>query len=259
MVQRRAVKSTMRTFEVLELFAERREPLHLNEIYTALGYPQSSSTNLLKSMVMMGYLNYNRSNRTYLPTTRLISLGSWVPGYIQSAGGYRQLVEELQRRTDETVGLVTQNDLFIQYIIFATPTHTHQNAPPVGAMRMMVDSSSGLAMMAKMKDREIDKICRYSNYYELGDSERISYEAILREVEWVRHVGYSYAPNKPTEDVSSIAMALDSSLHGVPLAIGVGGLADRIAKHKVDIIDTMRELIAEFSAGRFSVPQEEDN
>lgn len=257
-MRRRAVKSTMRTFEVLELFAERREPLHLYEIYTALGYPQSSTTNLLKSMVMMGYLNYNRANRTYLPTTRIISLGSWVPGYIQSAGGYRQLVEELQRRTDETVGLVTQNDLFVQYIIFAAPTHEHQRVPPVGAMRLMADSSSGIAMMAKMKDRAIDKICRYTNYYELGDGNRFSFEEIMREIEWVRHVGYAYAPNKPTEEVSSIAMALDADLHGVPLAIGVGGMADRIADRKWEIIETMRECLENFSKGELGGDESQD-
>src|SRR5437867_633342 len=106
-MQRRAVKSAMRTFEVLELFAERRRPMALYEIYSELGYPQSSTTNLLKSMVLLGYLNYNRVKRTYLPTMRLNLLGNWVAGYIQAEGGFRDLVNEMQRRTDETVGLST--------------------------------------------------------------------------------------------------------------------------------------------------------
>jgi len=246
-MQRKAVKSAMRTFEVLELFAERRCPLALHEIYTALGYPQSSTTNLLKSMVLMGYLNYSRGKRTYQPTMRLNLVGGWVAGYIHSEGGFRELVDEMQRRTDETVGISTQNDLFIQYLFLKTPEHEFKKAPPDGTMRLLVDSSGGLAMMSRMSDRAIDKLCRYTNYYEMG-SERISTEAVMKEIAWIRHVGYCYLPNRPTPDVSSISIALDADLHGIPLAIGVGGLAERFNPRKAEIVRIMRELIADFAA-----------
>ncbi len=245
-MRRQAVKSAMRTFEVLELFAERRTPMALHEIYTALNYPQSSTTNLLKSMVMLGYLNYNRARRTYLPTMRINALGGWLARYIQTEGGFRDLVEEMQRRTDETVSLVTQNDLFIQYLFLRTPDHPYKNAPPDGTMRMLIDSSGGRAMMSRMSDRAIDKLCRYTNHYEIGAGLNVSYAEVMKDINWVRHVGYCYRPNYPTSDVSSISIALDADLHGIPLAIGVGGLSERIARNKVDIIATMRELIAEF-------------
>lgn len=254
-MQRRAVKSAMRTFEVLELFAERRQPMALNEIYSALGYPQSSTTNLLKSMVLLGYLNYNRVKRTYLPTMRLNMLGNWVAGYIQAEGGFRELVEEMQRRTDETVALSTQNDLFIQYLFLRTPEHQFKNAPSDGTMRMLVDSSGGRAMMSRMSDRAIDKLCRYTNHYEMGDGTRVNYEEVMKDIAWIRHVGYCFVPNRPTEDVSSISIALDADLHGIPLSIGVGGMADRIARKKFDILAIMRELIAEFNQRNGAPPE----
>jgi len=248
-VQRRAVKSAMRTFEVLELFAEHRRPMALHEIYTGLGYPQSSTTNLLKSMVLLGYLNYNRIKRTYLPTMRLNLLGNWVAGYMQQEGGFRELVEEMQRRTDETVGIATQNDLFVQYLFLTAPGHQFKNVPPDGTMRLLVDSSAGRAMMARMNDRAIDKLCRYTNHYEMSDS-RVNYAEMMKEIAWIRHVGYCYFPNWPTPDVSSISIALDADLHGIPLSIGVGGLAERISRNKADILATMREVIASFNARR---------
>lgn len=251
-MRRQAVKSATRTFEVLELFAERRTPMALHEIYTALNYPQSSTTNLLKSMVMLGYLNYNRARRTYLPTMRINALGNWLASYIQTEGGFRELVEEMQRRTDETVGLVTQNDLFIQYLFLRTPDHPFKNAPPDGTMRMLIESSGGRAMMSRMSDRAIAKLWRYTNHYEIGS--RTSYEEVMKEINWVRRVGYCYRPNYPTPDVSSIAMALDADLHGIPLAIGVGGFAERIACKKSDILAIMRELIAEFQQSHAPKP-----
>ncbi|MFN5783582.1 MAG: helix-turn-helix domain-containing protein, partial [Novosphingobium sp.] len=155
MMQRTKVKSASRTLEVLELFMEERRPLRLNEIYKALGYPQSSATNLLKSMVVMGYLNYNRANMTYLPTMRVSALGNWLPQAIYREGGLISLVDEVQRRTDETVGLVMQNDLYVQYVVLKTPDHEFKMAPSEGTMRLMADSSSGLALMSRMHHRDV--------------------------------------------------------------------------------------------------------
>lgn len=242
------VKSASRTLEVLELFMEVRRPLRLNEIYTVLGYPQSSATNLLKSMVMMGYLNYNRATMTYIPTMRVAALGSWIPSSINREGGLVTLVEEIQRRTDETVGIAAQHDLYIQYIILKTPTHEFKVPPPEGTMRLMVDSSCGVALMSRMRQREIDKIYRYSRYYGIGGGTLPSLEELLREVRWTRDMGYAYVPKRPTPQLSAIAMPLDETLYGIPLAIGVGGLADRISSQRQHILAAMKECIATYKA-----------
>lgn len=247
-MQRTKAKSASRTLEVLELFMDERRPLRLNEIYKALNYPQSSATNLLKSMVLMGYLNYNRANMTYLPTMRVTALGSWLPSMINREGGLVSLVDEIQRRTDETVGLVAQNDLYIQYIILKTPGHEFKMAPNEGTMRLMVDSSSGLALMSRMRQREIDKIYRYSCHYGLGGETLPQFEDLMREVRWTRQVGHAYVPKRPTPQLSSIAMPLDENLYGIPLAIGVGGMVDRISRAKQDILDVMSEAISAFKA-----------
>jgi DNA-binding IclR family transcriptional regulator len=85
-------------------------------------------------------------------------------------------------------------------------------------------------------------------------NDRVSYTEIMKDIGWIRHVGYCYFPNWPTPDVSSISIALDADLHGIPLAIGVGGLADRISRKKADILAIMREMIAEFNERQQVVP-----
>ena len=54
---RSPIKSAERVLDVLGLFSEFRRPLRLHEISTALGYPQSSTTVLLKSLMILGYLS----------------------------------------------------------------------------------------------------------------------------------------------------------------------------------------------------------
>jgi DNA-binding IclR family transcriptional regulator len=262
-MERRIVKSAMRTFEVLELFQEERRPLRLQEIYSLLDYPQSSTTNLLKSMVMMGYLNYNLATRTYLPTRRVSNLGGWLPLYFNSNGPHQWLVQELCRRTDETTALCSQNDLFVQYVILAEPDHEFKLPPPQGSLRMMVDATGGLALMSGMSDRQIDKICRYTNYYDLGrrddfyghnEKKRVSIDEVMMQIQYIRHVGYAYRCGTPTPDLASLAIPLDGDPNGIPLSLGVGGVKDRINAKKSYILATMRELVAEFNARLAELP-----
>jgi DNA-binding IclR family transcriptional regulator len=121
----------------------------------------------------------------------------------------------------------------------------------------MVDATSGLALMSGMSDREIDKICRYTNYYELerrpdfyghAERRRVSTADVMNEIQWIRRVGYSHRPNQPTPELASIAMPLGSKTHGIPLALGVGGMNDRINQKKHFILQTLRDLIAAFHA-----------
>ncbi len=260
-MRRRTVKSASRAFEVLELFADLRRPLRLNEIHTALGYPQSSTTTLLKSMVMSGYLNYSRHSRTYLPTTQVSALGNWLTGHIVAAPAYRTLVERLQRITNETVGLATENDLYIQYVLFREPAHDFKSVPREGVMRPMIDSAAGLALLSQMSDRQIEKIFRYSHYYRMNDGEVPRLEQLMQDIRWIRQIGYAHHENRPDPGLSAIAMPLGQTMYGVRLAIGVGGLVDRIARAKTDIVKALREEVSAFhlaNAHAFNKPAGHD-
>jgi hypothetical protein len=46
-----------------------------------------------------------------------------------------------------------------------------------------------------------------------------------------------------------MAFPLEECLYGIPLALGVGGLADRLARNKMRITQIVRETIAEFHDG----------
>lgn len=254
-MERRTVKSSMRTFEVLELFEAERRPLTLPEIYRALGLPQSSATTLLKGMILMGYLNYNRSARTYLPTTKVSALGSWLPGFIHRDHRHCLLVEEMQRQTDETVSLIGQNDLFVQYLIVRAPDHPDKAPPPGNYLRMMIDSTPGMVLLSAMRDREIEKVHRLSRYYRLAERPDFYSDAereppplgdLMAEIRVVRQLGYCARVGHPTPELSGIAMSLQTGSQGVPLAIGVGGLRERIEPRKAPIIKIMRDLIAGF-------------
>ena len=64
--------------QLLELFDEHQGPLTATQVERRLGFPQSSTLALLKSMVRLGYLSFDRMGRQYLPTLRVATLGRWL-------------------------------------------------------------------------------------------------------------------------------------------------------------------------------------
>lgn len=247
-MRRPVVKSASRALEVIELFNEQRRPLRLLEIYQLLDYPQSSATHLMKTLVQLGYMNYNRSTRTYVPSCRVRGLGSWMSASMYGQQRYHRMLEVLQQRTDETVALSLQNNLYIQYFIIKLPAHRFKASPLEGNMRLMTDSTSGLALLSRMSDRQVDKICRNVNYYESEAGDRVDIAAVLKELAWVRHVGYCSRDDAPAPGISSLAFPLDETLYGIPLALGVGGMTDRLQNAKSEIVKAVRATIAEFNA-----------
>ena len=96
------IKSAARVIEVLELFTTDPRPLSLKEISTRLSYPQSSTTVLMKSLMSLGYLNYDPARRVYFPTLRVTRLGDWIP---QALFGTGKIIEVtgIGERFDKTI------------------------------------------------------------------------------------------------------------------------------------------------------------
>ncbi|HPN04223.1 MAG TPA: IclR family transcriptional regulator [Hyphomonadaceae bacterium] len=248
-MHRDPIKSAARTLKVLELFQEQRQPLNLTYIFEKLGYPQSSTTTLLKSMVVLGYLNYDRASRTYFPTTRVAALGDWINHHLFGAGDIDRLIATIFEQTNETVVISSQNDIFIQHLRILQPSHPHKIAMTEGSMRALPHSAAGLVLMSQMPRKTVDKLCRHVNAYLGGAAGRIDIPQLQTQLEWIKREGYSLLAAFPFPNAAAMAMPLPPTPHGVRLTLGVGGLNSRIARKKTEILDIMRAGIADYKRG----------
>ncbi len=242
-MRRDPIKSASRALEVLGLFTETRAPLRQKLIVERLGYPQSSMTALLKSLAALGYLNYDRASRTYFPTTRVAALGDWIHHSMYGDGWLVAMMQQIHERTDETVALVSQNDLFIQYIRVLQPDHPHKYPPLVGTLRLLTQSSGGLVLMSRMTDRAVDKLVRHINIYEPDRQCRVDIGQLLEHLSWIREAGYCFLAGTPIPEAATLAMPVPGGTHSIPLAIGVGGVNVRIVRNKSRIVEIMREAV----------------
>lgn len=260
-MQREPVKSAVRALEILKLFSEERRPLKQKEIVVTLGYPQSSATFLLKSMVQMGFLSFDRNGRTYLPSPEVFRLGGWLSGFgyelLFQSGVVCEMLAELRDRTGETVSLATQSDIY---------THWHRilerNLPcglylKEGATCPLTWSTYGCMLLSQQPEQQIDRVVRLINYRETDASRKVDVKRTMARLHEAKKNGYYHMRSTYRPEIASVATLLPVKVAGRDVAIGVGGMHDGILSRKDELVQCLSDTVDAYRAdlkGAFGEP-----
>ncbi|MGH6964937.1 MAG: IclR family transcriptional regulator [Phenylobacterium sp.] len=241
-----AVKSAKRAFEILEAFSRHRRPLALKELLDELDYPASSGSALMKSLVALGYLDYDGERRTYFPTMRIAALGSWVPGTLFGDGPLLGALEDLHRETGETVILAVQSDLHAQYVhVIPSPEPLQLRVPP-GTRRPLAQSGLGLVLLSAKRDPEIERLRRRINA--AGEGPALSRDEMMARVNAVRARGYAFSRNAISQGVGIIGAALPNGPFGRVFAVGAAGQVERLERKEDEIVAALKTMLWRLAA-----------
>ena len=238
---RAAVKSVRRAFDVLELFGRERRPLSLKEVCRAFGYAPSSGAALMKSLVAVGYLDYDRRTRSYFPTMRLAVLGQWIEGALFGGGAILKLMKQLHRATGETVMLATQSDLSAQYVHSVGGAEPLLAAVPVGTLRPLANSGMGWLLLSRHTEADIEKLCRR---IDIETGKRVDRAALRRNIAAVRQGGYVFSRHTVRRGTGIIAMLLPETIQGRTVAVGVAGAVAQLERKQAAILASLRRGIS---------------
>ena len=237
------VKSARRIVEIFEFFAERQTPATVMVVAKALRMPGSSTSALLGTLQQMGYLDYDRHARTYVPTIRAALLGIWVNDLLVSDGTVLRLMYELRDRTAETIVLGTQSGLQVQYL-YALPSLVRGSAPNVttGRLRPLLRSAVGHLVLSQKDDKEIAAIVRRVNAEEVP-ALRVSVEQFMKSIEACRRDGYGYTEGAATPGHGIIAVLLPPVPHQPPIALGIGTEIPKLRENKSRYLAELRRAV----------------
>jgi len=235
------VKSAKRVFDVLELFERERRPLTLKDVRGALDLAPSSGAAILKSLVALGYLDYERKTRTYFPTTRIASLGAWVQGALFADGRVLRLMQRLYRATGESVLLATQSDLSAQYVHAVHGAEPMRAAVTPGTLRPLANSGMGWLLLSRQSDAEIERLCRR---IDIATGRRVDRAALKRNIAAVKRDGYVFSRHTVRRGVGIIAMLLPGGVLRRTFAIGVAGSVPELDRKRDAILASLRRGIS---------------
>ena len=226
------VKSAGRAFEVLELFRGARRQMSAAEIGEALGYPKSSTNALLRSLVSLGYLVLNARTLRYFPSLSVTRLGDWIPSVVLASGDAFEILAEVHGATQETVTLVVQNDLSASFLKVLPGTFPISLRMKEGFSTPLFNTAVGTAVLSQLGDDEIAALVQRGNARARRKAERIDLDSTMQKIRDCRLKGFAVFYDAVFPDTGAIAVPFPSDVEGFPMAIGVGGLRDRIRRNE---------------------------
>jgi DNA-binding IclR family transcriptional regulator len=238
----KTIKSAERVLHVLEYFDSKRTKATVMEIARQLGYPQSSTSELLRCLVKLGYLNYDRYRRTYEPTARVPLLGSWVQPGLFRHGHLLPMLDEISRATGETVTLSSLVGLEVQYIHVVPARGAGESAVAQGASRPMLHSCIGRLYMSGYPEPRLRELVHRLNAEELIPERRVKVANLEVELKRIRQQGYA-AEYGEFETGFGAMNSLLPCRSGQTLAVGIAGTAHDLQAHADEYLAVIRSAL----------------
>ena len=227
------VKSAARVLEVFEYFAARRGPATVSDICTALGYPQSSTSVLLKSLSTLGYLNQDPASRRYSPTPRVALLGEW----LALADDLPQLMQRVAAATGQPVMLAQRTGPQIQYIKLLEAGGAGENPPELraGARVPLFASAAGIVLLSLGSDEEALRGLRRAQ----ATGEQPGEPELLARLREARATGIVTMGRTAAEPYGVVAAAL-SATEGQP-RVAIAVATPKLEQNEQRIVEALRE------------------
>jgi DNA-binding IclR family transcriptional regulator len=239
------IKSAKRVLELFEFFAEQRRPLGVNDIVQGLNYPQSSSSALLKSLTKLGYLDYDRYSRQYMPTLRVAMIGGWVHDRLFSHSSLSAIIDELHVATGGlTVIMGKQNDIYAQYIYLVqsiTPVIPWYVKP--GSLRSLCRSAVGKVLLSRKSDVEVQQLVWRTNAEEPDVQNHVRVSELIKELDAVRQQRYAVSLGALIASAGVIAVEIPTPASQPPMAIGIAGPVSEIAANQERLLAILNEAL----------------
>jgi DNA-binding IclR family transcriptional regulator len=237
------VKSAQRVLQVLEYFDEVRHDATVMDISRALAMPQSSTTELLRTLVEMGYLSLRAEGRRYMPTHRVALLGSWIQTQQFSVGHLVGMMEELGESTHETVILGEYSGLSVRYIYVVPSRMAMRLHVGPGTVRPLVRSGIGRLFLSTFPEDLVKNLLKRINAERGAKEPVIDYSTLEPDLRDIREKGYYLFANGVNPGAGIVSMMLPENEKSQPLGIGIGGLAENIVRNAPALVQTMRSAI----------------
>lgn len=237
------VKSALRAMELLEFFADWRRPASVKEISQTLGYPQSSTSMLLRTLAEEGYYDHDPRTGMYAPSVRILLAAEWIGEQLYSEQSLLRLMERVHGETGHTVMIGVQHGVHVRYLHVLQATLPDHFPSKTGALRPLFRSGAGKMLLTLLPEREIALLLRRVNATEPDPANRLTLEEVLKDREETRRNGYSLSQGTTQPGSAALAILLPVPRGTKPMTLSVGGPVREITRGKAKVVQVLTDAV----------------
>lgn len=215
-------KIARRVIEVLEYFDDDHREATVMDIVRRYDRPQSSTSELLSSLVDLGLLHKDPYSRSYSLTPRAALLGSSGQSPFVRDGSLVRLTDRLVAQTGLPVAVFGMVGLNVQIVnwrpgLRALPSACKGIAG--GMQRPLVESAAGWLLLSTVQQPRRDGMVRRLNA-EAADDRKFSVSEMSQALQHCRDKGHAHGPAGFGTPAHTMARLLPTGEDEHPLAVG---------------------------------------
>jgi len=241
------VKQAANVLDLLEYFAEHRQPASLADIARHFDWPRSSTFNLLGTLASRGFLYEPVARGGYFPSP----LWSGLVRQIESADPVpmqlHQLLETLQRKTGETAVLAAASGAFAVFVDSVESPSAVRYAARPGKMVPLHVTATGRALMSQMDATERAKVLRRAAFERYTPTTLMSVAAVEKEIRRSLDRGWFEGNGEFTADLGGVALPL--AMPHRQFAVLVAGPMFRLQGRAAELAGVLRAEVARHLGG----------
>ena len=237
------VKSAQRVLELLEFFAEERRPAPVGLIARSLGWPQSSTSVLLKGLAESGYFDHDARTGLYAPNVRIALAAAWVQEHLYSEHNLLRLMEGVLEQTGHTVMIGNRRGVHVRYLHVLQATREGRFLAKTGSLRPLFRSAAGKMLLTTLPERELAVLLRKANALEVDARKRLEFAAVCREVDAIRRHGYAVSMGTSMPGAAALAVLIPVARDREAMTLSVGGPMKEVRDERDRLAQVLKAAI----------------
>lgn len=237
-LQEKKIKSADRVLEIFEMFNADRQAVTVMEVARELGVPQSSTSELLGTLVRRGYLQKERGARSFRPTSRVALLGAWVHPTLFRHGNLLPMIDRLGERAGLGVVLASTVGVTLKHI------HTVGDLPKAlgsGTDQHLLRSPFGHALLTTKFSADLRLLVHRLNA-ESEERDHVSLADLSQEIREVSRRGFAIGEVWP--GWTGVAVLLPQGNGEEQLSLGIVARSREVEARMAELTRELRQAIS---------------
>lgn len=235
------VRQAANVLDLLEYFVQAKAPANLAEISTAMGWPRSSTFNLLTTLAQRGFLYEPRPRGGYYPSPRWSWLLQGLAETELLPDDLRQAVDEVAIGTGETVAVTTPAGTNFVFLHVVESNAAIRFSAEVGQQLPIHSTAGGRALLAQYSSRELASLLKKVKFDKRTPRSFMNAEQVEAEIRRATIRGWHENIGGYAADLCGVAIPI--ALNERRLAVVVGGPTSRMRGRIPQIAATLKRAL----------------
>ncbi|SFP87900.1 transcriptional regulator, IclR family [Oscillibacter sp. PC13] len=222
-------QSVTKILQLVEILAESKVPMRLQDIIGSVGMPQATCLRYLNALILEGYAYQDRDSGRYALTWGVCNLGEKVRAHQSLRSISSDLINELSIELGLGICLVIEHEMECVYVdCWYEPASMGVSLMRIGKQSPLHATSSGKILLTEYTDAALDRLIAEKGLAPFTDKTITTKRALVEELETVKRQGYALDNEECEEGMRCVAAPIYDFTGKVAAAISVFGSSERI-------------------------------